>query len=267
MICWCAEVHATSYIHLSHRLGPSSAECSPPSIPSVVFCLLLSCSRWFLPSFLCHLAIFYLVVPLISSLSLAATLCATFCPPIVLYSCYMNRLAGLVIKGSASGAEDPGFESHLHCGSFWAESYQWYKKIGTAVVTLPGTSHYRVSAGTGQPGISILWLGEVESLICNFYLSVAARKIDCPWDTLACCWDVNLGKKPTNQKQSCMVCLAHFNFCFRVYSIMSIIFVLLLISEHGIWSCSFRYNIFLSIALRAVLCFLVVLLSDHVWQP
>ena len=36
---------------------------------------------------------------------------------------------------------------------------------------------YRLSAGTGQPSVSILWLDEVESLICNFYLSVAARKI------------------------------------------------------------------------------------------
>ena len=35
----------------------------------------------------------------------------------------------------------------------------------------------RVSDGTGWPGVSILRLGEMESLICNFYLSVAARKI------------------------------------------------------------------------------------------
>ena len=30
---------------------------------------------------------------------------------------------------------------------------------------------------TGQPSVSILWLGEVESLICNFYLSVASDKM------------------------------------------------------------------------------------------
>ena len=45
------------------------------------------------------------------------------------------------------------------------------------MVSLPGTWHCRVSAGTGQPGVSILWLGEMESLVCNFYLSVAAHKI------------------------------------------------------------------------------------------
>ena len=45
------------------------------------------------------------------------------------------------------------------------------------MATLPGAWRYRVSAGTGRPGVSILWLGETESLICNFYLSAAARKI------------------------------------------------------------------------------------------
>ena len=50
-------------------------------------------------------------------------------------------------------------------------------KIGTPVATLPGAWRYRVSTGTGRPGVSILWLAEIESLICSFYLSVAARKI------------------------------------------------------------------------------------------
>ena len=50
-------------------------------------------------------------------------------------------------------------------------------KIGTPVAILPGAWRYRVSTGTGRPGVSILWLGEVERLICNFYLSVAARTV------------------------------------------------------------------------------------------
>ena len=50
-------------------------------------------------------------------------------------------------------------------------------KIGIPVATLPDAWHYKVSAGTGQPGVSILWLGEAESLICNVYLGVAARQI------------------------------------------------------------------------------------------
>ena len=50
-------------------------------------------------------------------------------------------------------------------------------KIGTPVANLPGAWRYSVSAGTGWPGVSIPWLCEMESLIRNFYLSVAARKI------------------------------------------------------------------------------------------
>ena len=84
--------------HLSPGPCPSAAGCSPPpppptpppssNPPSIVLCLLLSCSRWFPPSLLCRLAIFYLVFPLISSLSLVATLCnvwSTYCPSFLLY--------------------------------------------------------------------------------------------------------------------------------------------------------------------------------------
>ena len=45
------------------------------------------------------------------------------------------------------------------------------------VATPSGARRYRVSAGTGRLGVSILWLGEKARLICNFYLSVAARTI------------------------------------------------------------------------------------------
>ena len=45
------------------------------------------------------------------------------------------------------------------------------------MATLPGAWCYRVSAETGWLDVSILWLGEMENLVCNFYLSVATRKI------------------------------------------------------------------------------------------
>ena len=90
----------------------------------------------------------------------------------------MDRLTGLVVKASTSRAEDPGFESCLRRG-FSESSHTSDLKIGSPVATLPGAWYCRVSAGSGRPGDSILWLGEVESLICNFYLSVAARKIVC----------------------------------------------------------------------------------------
>ena len=86
-----------------------------------------------------------------------------------------DRLVGLVVKASASGAEVPGFQSCLR-RDFSGSSHTGDLKIGTLVATLSGAWRYRVSAGTGRPGVSILLLGEVESWICNFYLSVAARK-------------------------------------------------------------------------------------------
>ena len=101
-------------------------------------------------------------------------------------------LSGLVVKASASRAEDPGFKSRLRRDFFRIESYQGLKnwryggyparrlgaedsgfesrlrrdfsgsshtgdsKIGAPVATLPGAWRYRVSAGTGWPGVSIL---------------------------------------------------------------------------------------------------------------
>ena len=64
-------------------------------------------------------------------------------------------LAGVVVKASASGAEDPGFESCLR-RDFSGSSRTSDFKIGTPVATLPGAWRYRVSAGTGWPGVSIL---------------------------------------------------------------------------------------------------------------
>ena len=56
---------------------------------------------------------------------------------------------------SASRAEDPVFESHLR-RDFSGSSHTSDLKIGTPVGTLPGAWRYRVSAGTGRPGVSIL---------------------------------------------------------------------------------------------------------------
>ena len=84
---WKVWTHLFIIISLS-RLCPSTAGCSPPSMSSIVVCLLLSKSRWFPPSLLCHLAIFCLVVLWASSLSLVATLCvalSTYCSLVLLY--------------------------------------------------------------------------------------------------------------------------------------------------------------------------------------
>ena len=68
---------------------------------------------------------------------------------------FYDHLVGLVVKASASRAEDPGSESRLRrdfCGS----SHTSDLKIGTPVAAQPGAWRYRVSAGTGRPGVSIL---------------------------------------------------------------------------------------------------------------
>ena len=66
-----------------------------------------------------------------------------------------DRLVGLVVKASASGAEDPGFESRLR-RHFSGSSHTSDLKTGTPVATLPGALRYRVSAGNGRPGVSVL---------------------------------------------------------------------------------------------------------------
>ena len=66
-----------------------------------------------------------------------------------------GRLVGLVVKASASKAEDPEFESRLR-RDFSGSSHTSDFKIGTPVATLPGAWPHKVSAGTGRLGVSIL---------------------------------------------------------------------------------------------------------------
>ena len=73
--------------------------------------------------------------------------------------CYLptphDRLVGLVVKAFDSRVKDPGFE--IACAEICPESSHTSDfKIGTPVVTLPGAICYRVSAGTGWPGVSLL---------------------------------------------------------------------------------------------------------------
>ena len=82
------------------------------------------------------------------------TLCADHKSPLSFSPCF-GRLVGQVVKASSSRAEDPGFESRLR-RDFSGSSHTSDLKIGTPVATLPGASRYRVSAGTGRTGVSIL---------------------------------------------------------------------------------------------------------------
>ena len=96
---------------------------------------------------------------------------------IVLISFAANNycLVGLLVKVSTTRAGDPGFESRL-CWDFcgvrvipvtWKLAHKWLP------CQAPGI--YRVSAGTGWPGVSILRLGEMESLVCNFFFLSATN--------------------------------------------------------------------------------------------
>ena len=110
----------------------------------------------------------------------------------------LHWLVGLVVKAFALGMADLGFNFHFLHGEFSWSSDTSDAKIGTPVATLPCIWCYRVSAGTGWPGVSVSWLGEIANLICN--LISVWQHIDLseqirPWDTLAFYCDV---KQPTN---------------------------------------------------------------------
>ena len=85
---------------------------------------------------------------------------SVFCA--VLRCSWPDRLFGLVVKASTLRAKDTGFESHLW-QDFSGSSHTSDLETGTPVSILPGAWGYRVSAGTGWPGVSILRLVEVKS--------------------------------------------------------------------------------------------------------
>ena len=66
-----------------------------------------------------------------------------------------DRLAGLMVKASASGAEDPGFKSRLR-QIISGSSHTSDLNIGSPVDTLSGAWRYRVTAVTGRPAVSLL---------------------------------------------------------------------------------------------------------------
>ena len=66
-----------------------------------------------------------------------------------------NRLIGLVVRRPPRERKVPG-SNPICAGIFLGSSHTSDSKIGTPVATLPGAWRYRVSTGTGQPGVSIL---------------------------------------------------------------------------------------------------------------
>ena len=67
----------------------------------------------------------------------------------------VDRLVGLVVRRPPRERKIPG--SNPACdGIFSGSSHTSDLKIGTPVATLPGAWRYRVSIGTGRPGVGIL---------------------------------------------------------------------------------------------------------------
>ena len=127
-----------------------------------------------------------------------------------------DRLVGLVVGRPPRERKIPG--SNPACaGIFSGSSHTSDLKIGTPVATLPGAWRYRVSTGTGRPGVSILWLGEIESWICNFYLSVAARKL--VWaDPSLRYTRMLLGRQATKKQTNSENCTAFVTVCWQLYN-------------------------------------------------
>ena len=80
-----------------------------------------------------------------------------------------HHLVGLVLKVSASRAQDPGFDSRLRSWDLFGSSHKWLTDW------LPGAWRQRVSAGIGWP-VSYT-VSEWGSLISDFYFSVAAHNV------------------------------------------------------------------------------------------
>ena len=67
----------------------------------------------------------------------------------------LDRLVGLVVRRPPRERKVPGLNPTC-AGIFSGSSHTSDLNIGTPVATLPGAWRYRVSAGTGRPGVSIL---------------------------------------------------------------------------------------------------------------
>ena len=79
-------------------------------------------------------------------------------PLVILTYSESHRLVGLVVRRPPRERKIPG--SNPACaGIFPGSSHTSDLKIGTPVATLPGAWRYRVRAGTGRPGVSMLSTG------------------------------------------------------------------------------------------------------------
>ena len=112
---------------------------------------------------------------------------------------HQSALWWLSSKGICLESDRLWFNSCFRCGSFSGLSHICDLEIGTPVATLPGALHYRISTGTGQPSVRILWLGEIvwSATSISMWQHMQLSEQIGPWDTLACWWTF------TNQWNNC----------------------------------------------------------------
>ena len=141
---WCSSVCYSSTCFIVDRIVP---------FVLVVFFVILLLWMLLLLLFLslCLLLISSFPLFLLSSLSSSSFGCSS--------SCYSSpcvyRLLGLVVRRPPRERKIPGLNPAC-AGIFSGSSHTSDLNIGTPVVILPGAWRYRVSAGTGRPGVSIL---------------------------------------------------------------------------------------------------------------
>ena len=89
-------------------------------------------------------------------------------------SSHVSKLRPLLAEWLTRPPRERKIQGLIAPWDFSGSSHTSDLEIGTPVATLLGAWFYRISAGTGWRSVSILWLGEVESLMGNLYLTVAA---------------------------------------------------------------------------------------------
>ena len=133
-----------------------------------LYCTVLCCAVWYCIVSYCFV-LFCSILGLVLSpqeVAPSPTNCSDLCCPcpcrfllphnfIYPTMFWFYRLIGLVVRRPPRERKIPG--SNPACdGIFSGWSHTSDSKIGTPVATLPGAWRYRVSAGTGRPGVSIL---------------------------------------------------------------------------------------------------------------
>ena len=131
--------------------------------------------------------------------------------------CVWNYLIGLMVRASPSRAADfcsiPTFGVDLFLG--WHISVTFKLVIQWLPCQAPGVC-FRVSAGSGRPCVSILWLGEQiwSATSISVWQHIQLSEQIHSWVTLACYWDISQPKDKSLCVCVCYGAIEHVLACF-----------------------------------------------------